>query len=187
LDGKTIETAPDVLLITDSEGPVGLAGIMGGQRTAVSAETVDVFFEVAYFSPHAIAGPQSPLGPGDRRQPTLRARSRSDFAATRNGPGFEPAALRSPAAPPVRSVLPSQLNINRSAKAVPLRRARLERLLGVGFADDRVAATLLSLQTEVVPTRKAGWSRPPPHRFDITSEADLIEEVARIIGYQAIP
>src|SRR6202011_2569124 len=56
LDGKTVETSPDVLLITDSEGPVGLAGIMGGQRTAVSAETVDVFFEVAFFTPQAITG-----------------------------------------------------------------------------------------------------------------------------------
>src|SRR5882757_1365024 len=56
LDGKTIEAAPDVLLITDNEGPVGLAGIMGGQRTSVTAETTDVFFEIAYFSPQAIAG-----------------------------------------------------------------------------------------------------------------------------------
>jgi len=56
LDGKTIEAAPDVLLITDNEGPVGLAGIMGGQRTAVSLETTDVFLEVAYFPPAAIIG-----------------------------------------------------------------------------------------------------------------------------------
>jgi len=56
LDGKTVEARPDVLLITDAEGPVGAAGIMGGQRTAVGPETVDVFFEIAWFSPHAIAG-----------------------------------------------------------------------------------------------------------------------------------
>ena len=56
LDGKTIEVTPDVLLITDKEGPVGLAGIMGGQRTAVSLDTTDVFFESAYFSPDAITG-----------------------------------------------------------------------------------------------------------------------------------
>ncbi len=56
LDGKTIEATPDVLLITDQEGPVGLAGIMGGQRTSVSLDTTDVFFEVAYFAPDAIAG-----------------------------------------------------------------------------------------------------------------------------------
>src|SRR3569833_1695371 len=56
LDGKTVEARPDVLLITDAEGPVGAAGIMGGQRTAVSPETVDVFFEIAWFSPSAIAG-----------------------------------------------------------------------------------------------------------------------------------
>ena len=51
-----IETAEDVLLITDGEGPVGMAGVMGGLRTSVSPETTDVFFEVAYFTPSAIAG-----------------------------------------------------------------------------------------------------------------------------------
>jgi phenylalanyl-tRNA synthetase beta chain len=63
----------------------------------------------------------------------------------------------------------------------------LERLLGVSFADDRVGATLSALQMKVV-ANAAGWLvTPPPHRFDVTIEADLIEEVARIIGYQAIP
>jgi phenylalanyl-tRNA synthetase beta chain len=56
LDGNTVTTGTDVLLITDRSGPVGIAGIMGGQRTSVSAETVDVFLEVAYFSPDAIRG-----------------------------------------------------------------------------------------------------------------------------------
>ena len=72
-------------------------------------------------------------------------------------------------------------------KAVPLRRARLERLLGVGFADDRIAATLSGLQMKVAANADGWLVTPPPHRFDITIEADLIEEVARIIGYQAIP
>ncbi len=49
LDGKTVEVQPDVLLITDGAGPIGIAGIMGGERTSVSAETTDVFFEAAYF------------------------------------------------------------------------------------------------------------------------------------------
>ena len=78
---------PDVLLITDEEGPVGLAGIMGGERTAVSAETTDVFFEVAYFSPAGHRRPRAPLGLADRCRPTLRARRRSDTAAACDGAG----------------------------------------------------------------------------------------------------
>src|SRR5262249_56329433 len=57
LDGTHVTAEPDVLLITDAEGPVGLAGIMGGERTAVTAETADVFFESAYFSSEAVLGP----------------------------------------------------------------------------------------------------------------------------------
>jgi phenylalanyl-tRNA synthetase beta chain len=63
----------------------------------------------------------------------------------------------------------------------------LERLLGVGFADDRVLATLSALQMKVVGNADGWLVTPAAHRFDITIEPDLIEEVARIIGYQAIP
>jgi len=62
LDGKAINVPADVLLITDGEGAVGLAGIMGGLRTAVSEETTDVFLESAYFSPDAILGRARRLG-----------------------------------------------------------------------------------------------------------------------------
>jgi phenylalanyl-tRNA synthetase beta chain len=186
LDGKTVETAPDVLLITDSEGPVGLAGIMGGQRTAVSAETVDVFFEVAYFSPHAIAGRSRRWGlVTDASQryergvdPTLQQRAMDEaltlLRSFAGGTAGQVSVTQSAEHQPVR-------------KAVPLRRSRLERLLGVGFADDRVAATLLALQMKVVANADGWLVTPPAHRFDVTIEADLIEEVARIIGYQAIP
>jgi phenylalanyl-tRNA synthetase beta chain len=186
LDGKTVETSPDVLLITDNEGPVGLAGIMGGERTAVSAETVDVFFEVAYFAPHAIAGRSRRWGlVTDASQryergvdPTLQQRA-MDQALT---------LLRSFAGGTA-----GQVSVTQSAehqplrKAVSLRRSRLERLLGVGFPDDRVAATLSALQMQVVASAEGWQVTPPAHRFDITIEADLIEEVARIVGYQAIP
>lgn len=186
LDGRTVETGPDVLLITDAEGPVGLAGIMGGHRTSVSAETTDVFFEIAYFSPHAIAGRSRRWGlVTDASQryergvdPTLQERA-MDKALT---------LLRSFAGGTA-----GQVSVTQSAehqptrKPVQLRRARLERLLGVGFADDKVAATLAALQMKVVATADGWLVTPPAHRFDITIEADLIEEVARIVGYQAIP
>jgi phenylalanyl-tRNA synthetase beta chain len=186
LDGKTIETSPDVLLITDSDGPVGLAGIMGGQRTAVTSETVDVFFEVAYFSPHAIAG-------RSRRWGLVTD------ASQRYERGVDP-TLQQHAMQAALTLLRSfaggtagQVSVTQSAehqpvrKAVSLRRSRLERLLGVGIPDDRVASTLSSLQMKVVANAEGWLVTPPAHRFDITIEADLIEEVARIVGYPAIP
>ncbi|TLY62477.1 MAG: phenylalanine--tRNA ligase subunit beta, partial [Gammaproteobacteria bacterium] len=62
LDGKTIEAQSDVLLITDAERAVGLAGVMGGLHTAVSAETSDVFLGSAYFAPDAVLGRARRLG-----------------------------------------------------------------------------------------------------------------------------
>jgi phenylalanyl-tRNA synthetase beta chain len=192
LDGKTLETGPDVLLITDAEGPVGLAGIMGGQRTAVSADTVDVFFEIAYFSPSAVAGRGRRWGlVTDASQryergvdPTLQERAMHKALAL----------LRSFAGGvPNPGIVAGQVSVTQAAEhqpvrqAVPLRRSRLERLLGVGFPDQRVAATLSALQMKVVASEHGWQVSPPAWRFDITIEADLIEEVARIVGYQAIP
>jgi phenylalanyl-tRNA synthetase beta chain len=186
LDGKTVETSPDVLLITDSEGPVGLAGIMGGQRTSVSAETVDVFFEIAWFSPHAISGRSRRWGlVTDASQryergvdPTLQQRAMdkalSLLRSFAGGTAGQVSVTQSAEHQPVR-------------KAVPLRRARLERLLGVRFPDERIGVTLSGLQMKVVANADGWLVIPPAHRFDIAIEADLIEEVARIIGYQAIP
>ena len=186
LDGKTIEAAPDVLLITDAEGPVGLAGIMGGLRTSVSPETTDVFFEIAYFSPHAVIGRSRRWGlVTDASQryergvdPTLQERAMQKAVDL----------LRSFAGGDASEVSVTQSAENQpTRKPVELRRARLERLLGVGFPDDRVAATLASLQMKVAANTDGWVVTPPAHRFDITIEADLIEEVARIVGYQAIP
>lgn len=186
LDGRTVEAASDVLLITDSEGPVGLAGIMGGQRTAVSSDTVDVFFEIAYFSPQAITGRGRRWGlVTDASQryergvdPTLQERAMdralSLLCSFAGGDRHRVSVTRSAEHQPVR-------------KAVRLRRARLEKLLGAGFPDERVVSTLASLQMKVEEGAEGWVVTPPPHRFDISIEADLIEEVARIVGFEAIP
>src|SRR5882757_9185682 len=163
LDGRTVEADPDVLLITDSEGPVGLAGIMGGQRTSVSDDTTDVFFEVAYFSPQAVAGRGRRWGlitDASQRyergvDPTLQQRA-IDKALT---------LLRSFA-----GGIASQVSVTQSAdhqpvrKPVPLRRSRLERLLGVGFADDQIGATLSALQMKHVANAEGWLVTPPAHR-----------------------
>jgi phenylalanyl-tRNA synthetase beta chain len=186
LDGKTIEVTPDVLLITDSQGPVGLAGIMGGSRTAVSLETTDVFLEVAYFSPDAIIGKSRrwglltdavqrfERGVDPTQQERAMQRAIALLGSIADGSPGPVTVTQSPEHQPKR-------------KAVPLRRAQLERLLGLKLDADRVRSTLEALQMHVVPTASGWEATPPAYRFDITIEADLIEEVARIVGFQEIP
>ena len=185
LDGRTAELKSDVLLITDGAGPVGIAGIMGGERTAVSPETTAVFLEVAYFAPEAVIGR------------ALRWGLTTD-ASQRFERGVDPAGQERALARAVELIQAvaggsaGPLSLAQSRAHLParvpvmLRRARLVRLLGAEIPEARVRSVLsgLGMRLETLPE---GWRvEPPPHRFDIALEADLIEEVARIVGYEAI-
>ena len=186
LDGRTIEASPDVLFITDKSGPIGLAGIMGGEGSSVSADTTDVFFEVAYFTPEAIIGRA-------RRWGLLTD------AVQRYERGIDPTQQRRAMEralgllTSIAGGTPGPVTVTQSAEHQPkrapvaLRRSRLKRLLGVSIDDARVASTLESLAMRVVPTAEGWEATPPAYRFDITIEADLIEEVARIVGFEQIP
>jgi len=186
LDGKAVEVQPDVLLITDAAGPVGIGGIMGGQRTAVGSETTDVFFEAAYFAPDAV------IGRAMRWGLTTDASQRFERGVD---PSQQERAVER-ATQLLQAIAGGQagpLSVERSGEhlparpAVQLRRKQLTRLLGVGLEDARVRASLAGLQMDVTATEEGWRVTPPAHRFDIAIEADLIEEVARIVGYEAIP
>jgi phenylalanyl-tRNA synthetase beta chain len=184
LDGREVALDPDVLVIADAEGAVGVAGIMGGDRTSVSAETVNVFLEAAYFAPECIAGrPRRLAAQTDASQrfergvdPTGQERALErataliqEIAGGSSGPAvLTQASEHLPHRHPVR-----------------LRSARIERLLGATVSPDRVEAILAALEMRLERTQE-GWEvTPPAHRFDIEIEADLIEEVARIEGFAA--
>jgi phenylalanyl-tRNA synthetase beta chain len=185
LDGRTVEAQGDVLLITDADGPVGMAGVMGGERTSVSAETTDVFFEVAYFAPDAIRGRGRRFG-------------LVTDASQRYERGVDP-ALQERAIERASALLltiaggePGPVTLAQSAADLPtrapvkMRKAQLQRLLGAAIDPARVAATLASLQMKVEAVADGWLVTPPSHRFDIAIEPDLIEEVARIVGFDAI-
>jgi phenylalanyl-tRNA synthetase beta chain len=184
LDGRRVDLAPDMLVIADGEGPVGLAGIMGGERTAVSPGTVDVFLEVAFFAPEAIAGRARRLG------------AQTD-ASQRFERGVDPSAQERVIERATALIYeiaggsPGEVTVARADEYLPrrlpvrLRRAQIARVLGAPVNPARVEAIFGALQMSVARTLD-GWAvTPPPHRFDIAIEADLIEEIARIEGYGA--
>lgn len=186
LDGRTVELQDDVLVIADAQGPVGLAGIMGGERTAVSEDTQDVFLEVAWFAPDALAGRARRFG----LQTDASQRFERGVDPTQQERAIERATaliLEICGGTPGPVVLTREAAHEPRRSSVPLRRAQLARLLGIGIEDARVESTLTSLGMSVERTGEGWQVTPPAHRFDIGIEADLIEEVARIVGFDAIP
>ncbi|MGH8326166.1 MAG: phenylalanine--tRNA ligase subunit beta, partial [Steroidobacteraceae bacterium] len=184
LDGRTVALEPDMLVIADAQGAIGIAGIMGGKRAAVSAATVDVFLESAYFSPEAIAG----------RPRRLASQSE---ASQRFERGVDPARQERALERATRLVLDiaggsaGAVSVDVSEEHLPrrlpvrLRERQIPRLLGAAVDPRRVEAILGSLEMSVGRAAE-GWSvTPPSFRFDIHLEADLIEEIARIEGYDA--
>ncbi len=186
LDGKEIELTADVVVIADADGPVGLGGVMGGLRTACSAETVDILFEANFFPGTAIAGRGRRYGlvtdAGQRFERGVdplnqeRAQERAAELLVQIA-GGKPGPLQ---VVQEADRLPKRLEVK-------LRRDRIARLLGATIADNDVKLTLQSLGMRVLADRDGWLVTPPPHRFDITIEADLIEELARVVGFEAIP
>ena len=192
LDGREIAPDPDVLLITDENGPVAVAGVMGGERSGVDGDTVSVFLECAFFSPLVVAGAARRLGL--HTDASHRYERGVDFElqaqAMERATGLLLDIVGGRAGPVLESVDREHLP---TRPMVSLRQARLDELAGVAIASSEVDRALARLEFELVErkdTEAAGivWTiAAPSHRFDIRIEADLIEEVCRIHGYDRIP
>ena len=186
LDGREVALAEDMLVIADARGAVGLAGVMGGQATAVSEATDSIFLESAFFAPAAIAG--RPRRLGLHTDASLRFERGVDPAGQARA--IERAtelllAICGGRAGPVSDVKHGAGLPKRAP--VTLRRERLRAVLGIDVPAKRVAKIFERLEMKAK-SATAGWRvTPPPFRFDIAIEEDLIEEVGRMFGYDAIP
>ena len=186
LDGREVTLDGEFLAITDADRPVALAGVMGGFDTRVTDATRNVFLEAAHFAPSAVIGRSRRLGmhtdaahrfergvDPELPRAAMEVATRLILDVAGGAPG-----------PVVEAVLPDHLP---AAVPILLRRARLARVLGLAIDDGEVARILRALGLAVEPV-DAGWRvTPPARRFDLAIEEDLIEEVARIHGYDAIP
>ena len=186
LDGKRIELDTETLLIADNKRPLALAGVMGGENSGVSDKTRAVFLESAFFVPEVIAGKARSYGlhtdsshrfergvDPALQVPALERATELLLAICGGdaGPVIECGAAAHPLARP----------------AISLRRERIQRVLGISFTDEEVMAILQRLGMQVT-ADKTGWSvTAPSFRFDITIEADLLEELVRVYGYNNIP
>lgn len=184
LNGESVEPAGDALVIADDSGPLALAGIMGGNGTGVTEATVDVFLEAAHFTPDAIAG-------------RARRHGLSTDSSHRFERGVDPELPRFAMERATRLILDicggqcgplAESGPGAAAKApVEFRPARARKILGFDLDDGAMLDILARLGMSVEPSGDGVRVQVPSHRFDISREVDLIEEVARVHGYDAIP
>jgi phenylalanyl-tRNA synthetase beta chain len=186
LDEREVDVSPDTILITDDSGPIGLAGIMGGLSTAVSASTTNVFFEAAFWPQEVVAGRARNYGL--HTDASLRFERGVDPAgqarAIERASGLLLEIAGGSAGP-----LTDLVHADRLPKRSPvvLRRSRLHALLGMELNRPEVTRILQNLSLAVEET-DGGWIvEAPGFRFDLDIEDDLIEEVARVFGYDRIP
>ena len=186
LDEKTIALSDDVLVIADGSTAIGLAGIMGGLSTAVDAQTTDVFLEGAFFAPAAIAGRARQFG--------LHTDASMRFERGVDPSGQARAIERATellldvaggSAGPLTDL--SQEKFLPVREPVTLTREKLDRILGAEISDAEVCAILEGLGIATVSDGAGFRATPPAWRFDLAIPEDLIEEIARIHGYDKIP
>ncbi len=183
LNEQTVELQEDMLLIADGKGPVALAGVMGGTDSAVGDTTTDIFLESAFFAPGVIVGKSRRLGFGS--DSSYRFERGVDFAATQAALDRATQLIldicggQAGAVTEVCGELPAR-------HPVKLRTSRVQRVLGVALSADEIARILLRLGMAFQHQGDKFAVTPPSYRFDIAIEEDLIEEVARVYGYEKI-
>jgi len=186
LNEQAVEPARDTALIADDERALAIAGVMGGEDTGISESTTDLFLESAFFAPAAIAGKARRLGfssdashryeRGVDYDLSRRAMERAtqlivDICGGEPGPIVEAVSV-----PHLPTRMPLRLRV-----------ARVATVLGVELGADAIEAILNKLGLAVERRTDDFLVTAPPYRFDIEIEEDLIEEIARVYGYDNIP
>ncbi|WP_125779691.1 phenylalanine--tRNA ligase subunit beta [Pseudoalteromonas rubra] len=186
LDGNTAKLKPSTLVIADHNKALAMAGIFGGENSGVKEGTTDILLESAFFSPLAIAGQARSYGL--HTDASHRYERGVDYQLQRDAMERATALLLEiaggQAGPVVEAVSESDLP---EAKSVTLRRARLDRVIGYHIEDSKVTDILTRLGLNVTFANDSWTATVPSYRFDISIEEDLIEEVARVFGYNNIP
>jgi phenylalanyl-tRNA synthetase beta chain len=183
LNDQKITLQSDMLVIADSKNAIALAGVMGGADSAVDDATSDIFLESAFFAPGVIVGKSRRLGFGS--DSSYRFERGVDFAATQTSLdratqlildicGGQAGTLTE-----VCGELPAR-------HPVKLRTSRVHRVLGLAMDADQIAQILSRLGMVFQRQGEEFSVTPPSYRFDIAIEEDLIEEVARVYGYEKI-
>ncbi|MDC5088475.1 phenylalanine--tRNA ligase subunit beta [Acinetobacter baumannii] len=186
LNDQEVELQEDVMVIADDQKALAIAGIMGGLASSVTDDTTDIFLESAFFAPLAIAGRARRFGLHtdssqryergvDFELPLIAMNRASQLIQELAGGEFGPITVAEKS-----DLLPKR-------EAIELKQAQVDQLLGYKVAAEFITDALTRLGCEVTVQADGEWSVvPPSHRYDMAIYQDLIEEVARIDGYDNI-
>lgn len=186
LNEQEVELDASTLVIAGDQGPLAMAGVMGGADSAVGDATQDIFLESAFFTPASVAGRARRYGLHTDSSHRFERGVSPELAAQ----AMERATallleIAGGNAGPLSEVVSPQ-NLP-ELRAITLRHARVERILGTTVAKETIEAILSRLEMQLA-TGGEGWLvTPPAFRFDIGIEEDLIEEIGRIVGYSNLP
>ncbi len=186
LNDQSIELDGETLVIADQRQALALAGVMGGSASAVSVQTQDIFLECAFFSPLNIAGKARKFGLHTdsshrfERGVDFTLQQRAIERATQLIVEIAGGSVGPINAVTSREHLPTRL-------PVKLRRLSIEKVLGIRLNHDEVSNLFQGLGMQVAEYAEGWRITPPGFRFDIAIEADLLEEIGRIIGYNNLP
>jgi phenylalanyl-tRNA synthetase beta chain len=184
LDGKTYKITEDMCVIADRSGVIGLGGVMGGESTAVSDETVDVFIESAWFDPLRTAR-------------TGRVTGIISDARYRFERGVDPQSCADGLNLALALILEhggGAASRGSVAGAIPARLERVTfypedvmRLTGLVVKPADMKRILKDLEFDIEDAGDAWYILPPSWRFDVEQSADIVEEIARLVGYDQLP
>ncbi|RFC39482.1 MAG: phenylalanyl-tRNA synthetase beta subunit [Candidatus Nitrotoga sp. CP45] len=183
LNEQVVNLQEDMLIIADDMQPIALAGVMGGADSAVDDTTTDIFLESAFFAPGVIVGKSRRLGFGS--DSSFRFERGVDFAATKEALNRATQLILDICGGQA-GVVSEVLGELPARNPVKLRLPRIERVLGVSLEGQEIAQMLLRLGMIAQQKGDEFSVIPPSYRFDIAIEEDLIEEVARVHGYEQI-
>ncbi len=185
LDQSTVECRADTLIIADHNKPLALAGIMGGLDSSVQRATKNIFLEAAFFAPILLAGKARSYGMHTDSSHRFErgVDSRLQVNAIHRATALLLEIVGGEAGPVIEASAEQYIP---QMPEIELRYARIKRLLGIDVSKAEVSVMLKSLNMQVTDHANGWWVTAPSYRFDINIEADLIEEIGRMVGYNNI-
>ncbi|MBV7564787.1 phenylalanine--tRNA ligase subunit beta [Pseudomonas sp. sia0905] len=186
LDGQEVTLRADTLVIADHQRALAIAGVMGGEHSGVSDTTRDLFLESAFFDTIAVAGKARSYGLHTDSSHRFERGVDSQLAreAMERATALLLEIVGGEAGPIIEVVDPAQLP---NVAPISLRAERVEQMLGLKLDDELIVKLLGALGLSVEGGAGQWQVKVPSHRFDISLEVDLIEELARLYGYNRLP